>query len=328
MQDQNLPDVLLNAFEGQYSLSEDHVRDLKKHFNLISMQEFLENKTYFSQKIQAIYIWEGKPHIDLELLQSLPNLKIIVSPGAGLDHLDLDMIASFGVKVANTPHAVTNSTADLGIALLLASARRILEGNEVATSPNTKYFTFNGMGQEVTGSTLGIIGMGKIGYKVAQRAKGFEMKILYHNRNRRTVEEEQTVGAHYCAMLDELLQHSDFVLLALPLSHETHMMIGKRELGLMKPTATLINIGRGQLVDQDALVEALQTGIIKAAGLDVTYPEPLPRSHPLLKLKNVILTPHMGGRTHQSVHRMKENMVENLLAALSGLPVPNEVYLK
>ncbi|XP_072455585.1 glyoxylate/hydroxypyruvate reductase B-like [Notamacropus eugenii] len=328
MQDQNLPGALLSGFKELCSLNEDHVRDLKKHFNLTTMQEFLENKTYFSQKIQAIYMWEGKPHIDLELLQSLPHLKTIASSGAGLDHLDLDMIASFGVKVVNTRHAVTNSTADLGIALLLASARRLLEGNEVATSPNTKYFTFNWMGQEVTGSALGIIGMGKIGYKITQQAKGFEMKILYHNRNRRIMEEEQAVGANYCEKLDELLQHSDFVLLVPPLTPQTHMMIGKRELGLMKPTATLINIGRGQLVDQNALVEALQTGIIKAAGLNGTYPEPLPRSHPLLKLKNVILTPHLGGRTHQCLHRLKENMVENLLAALSGLPVPNEVHLK
>ncbi|XP_027708237.1 uncharacterized protein LOC114036053 [Vombatus ursinus] len=328
MQDQKLPCVLINSFEGPSGMNEEYIKDLKKHFNLITMREFLENKIHFSQKIQAIYIWGGKPHIDQELLQSLPTLKIIVSPGAGLDHLDLNLIASFGVKLANTSRAVTNSTADLGMALLLASARRILEGNEVATSPDTKDFSFTWMGQEVTGSTLGIIGMGKIGYKVAQRAKAFEMKILYHNRNRRKVEEEQAVGAHYCAKLDELLQQSDFVMLVVNLTLQTHKLIGKRELRLMKPTATLINIGRGQLVDQDALVEALQTGIIKAAGLDVTDPEPLPRSHPLLKLKKVIVTPHMGGRTHQCLHLIKKNMVESILAAVNGFPIPNEVHLK
>ncbi|XP_074061050.1 glyoxylate/hydroxypyruvate reductase B-like [Macrotis lagotis] len=327
MQDQKLPCVLISGFEGPYSVNEDHVGDLKKHFNLITMQEFLENKANFCSKIQAIYIWGGKPHIDQELLQSLPRLKIIVNSGAGLDHLDLKMIASFGVKLANTPHAVTNSTADMGMALLLASARRILEGNEITTSSDTKHFDVNWMGQEVTGSTLGIIGMGNIGYKVAQRAKAFEMKILYHNRNRRKVEDEQAVGAHYCSKLDELLKQSDFVILVLNLTPQTHKFIGKRELGLMKPTAILINIGRGQLVDQDALVEALQTGIIKAAGLDVTYPEPLPRSHPLLKLKNVILTPHIGSATYQSRRLMMENMVESLLAALSGLPIPNEVHI-
>ncbi|XP_036596752.1 glyoxylate/hydroxypyruvate reductase B-like isoform X1 [Trichosurus vulpecula] len=328
MQDQKLPCVLISGFEGLYSVNEDHVGYLKKHFNLVTVQEFLDNKTHFSQKIQALYLWGGKLRIDQELLQSLPALKIIVNPGAGLDHLDLNMIASFGVKLANTPHAVSNSTADMGMALLLASARRLLEGHEIATSPDIKHFSINWMGQEVTGSTLGIIGMGNIGYKIAQRAKAFEMKILYHNRNRRKVEEEQAVGAHYCEKLDELLQQSDFVMLVVNLTPQTHKLIGKRELELMKPTASLINIGRGQLVDQDALVEALQTGIIKAAALDVTHPEPLPRSHPLLKLKNVILTPHIGGVTHRSRRLIMENMVESLLAALSGLPIPNEVHLK
>ncbi|XP_074061030.1 glyoxylate/hydroxypyruvate reductase B-like [Macrotis lagotis] len=328
MQDQKLPSVLINGFEGPCTVNEDHVGDLKKHFNVITMQEFLENKANFCSKIQAIYIWGGKPHIDQELLKSLPHLKIIVNSGAGLDHLDLKMIASFGVKLANTPHAVTNSTADMGMALLLASARRLLEGNEEATSPDTKHYSFNWMGQEVTGSTLGIIGMGNIGYKVAQRAKAFEMKIMYHNRNRRKLEEEQAVGAHYCETLDELLQQSDFVLLVTPLTPQTVNMIGKRELGQMKHTAVLINIGRGQLVDQNALTEALQTGIIRAAALDSTYPEPLPRSHPLLKLKNVILTPHMGGQTHHCLRLIKESMIESLLAALSGMPIPNEVHFK
>ncbi|XP_043848984.1 glyoxylate/hydroxypyruvate reductase B-like [Dromiciops gliroides] len=184
MKDPKLPCVLISGYEDLYSVNKDHVGDLKKHFNLITMQEFLENKPNFSQKIKAIYVWGGKPWIDQELLQSLPTLKIIANLGAGLDHLDLNMIASFGVKLANTKHAVTNSTADMGMALLLASARRLLEGYEVATSPDTKSFSINWMGQEVTGSTLGIIGMGKISIKVAQRAKGFEMKILYHNRNR------------------------------------------------------------------------------------------------------------------------------------------------
>ncbi|XP_044514050.1 probable 2-ketogluconate reductase [Gracilinanus agilis] len=328
MQDQELPCVLINNFGKPYSVAPEHITDLKKHFNLITMQEFLQDKMNFSQKIQGIYMWGQEPHIDRELLASLPALKIIVSSGAGLDHLDFNLIASFGVKLAHTPQAVSNSTADFGIALLLASARRILEGNKIAVSPDTKYFSFNWMGQEVTGSTLGIIGMGNIGYKVAQRAKAFDMKILYHNRNRRKVEEEQAVGAHYCSKLDELLQQSDFVMLLLRLTPETHNMIGKRELGLMKSSAYLINIGRGQLVDQDALVEALQTGIIKAAALDVTYPEPLPRSHPLLKLKNVILTPHIGSATVQSRRVMMEDMVESLLAALNGLPIPNEVNLK
>lgn len=328
MGNQDLPGVLVSGFEGPCCICEDHVGDLKKHFNLITMQEFLENKTQFGPKIQAVYIWGGKPAVDLELLQSLPSLKIIASSGAGLDHLDQKLIASFGVKVANTPHAVSSPTADLGMALLLAAARRLVEGYRLAISPDTENFPTNFMGQEVTGATLGIIGMGNIGYKIAQRAKAFEMKILYHNRKCRKLEEEKAVGATYCERLDDLLQQSDFVMLAVSLTPQTQRLIGRRELRLMKPTAILVNIGRGLLVDQDALMEALETGVIKAAALDVTYPEPLPRDHPLLKLKNIILTPHIGSATHQARRQTMENMVESILASLNGLPIPNEVLLK
>ncbi|XP_005660620.1 uncharacterized protein LOC100157017 isoform X2 [Sus scrofa] len=328
MGDQELPGVLVSGFEGPYSICEDHVGVLQKHFNLITMQEFLENKTHFGPKIQAIYLWAGKPHINQELLQSLPSLRVIASSGVGLDHLDLKLIDSFGVKVANTPHAVANPTADLGMALLLAVARRVVEGHQLAISPHTENFSANWLGEEVTGATLGIIGMGSIGYKIAQRARAFEMKILYHNRKRRSLEEEEAVGATYCERLDDLLQQSDFVMLAVNLTPQSQGLIGRRELSLMKPTATLINVGRGLLVDQDALVEALQTGVIKAAALDVTYPEPLPRDHPLLELKNVTLTPHIGSATHQARRQMMENLVESILASLSGLPIPNEVLLK
>ncbi|KAM4802948.1 glyoxylate/hydroxypyruvate reductase B-like isoform X4 [Urocitellus parryii] len=326
--DPALPGVLVFGFEGPYGICEAHVEELQKHFTLITMKQFLENKTEFSQKIQAIYLWGGRPVIDRELLLSLPCLKIIGNSGAGLDHLDLPFIASCGVKVAHTPHAVSTPTADLGMALLLASARRVVEGCQLAVSPDTKHFSINWLGQEVSGATLGIIGMGTIGYKIAQRAKAFEMKILYHNRNRRRLEEEAAVGAAYCARLEDLLQHSDFVMLAASLTPQTQGLIGRRELQLMKRSAVLVNVGRGLLVDQDALVEALKNGVIKAAALDVTYPEPLPRDHPLLKLKNIIVTPHIGSATHQAKWQIMQDLVESILAALHGLPVPNEVLLK
>nr|XP_051696398.1 glyoxylate/hydroxypyruvate reductase B [Oryctolagus cuniculus]XP_051696399.1 glyoxylate/hydroxypyruvate reductase B [Oryctolagus cuniculus]XP_051696400.1 glyoxylate/hydroxypyruvate reductase B [Oryctolagus cuniculus]XP_051696401.1 glyoxylate/hydroxypyruvate reductase B [Oryctolagus cuniculus]XP_051696402.1 glyoxylate/hydroxypyruvate reductase B [Oryctolagus cuniculus] len=325
MADQELPCVLVSGFEGPCGVFKDHVGDLQKHFRLITMKEFLKNKTQLSQQIQAVYIWGGEPVIDRQLLQSLPSLKIIASAGVGVDHLDLPLIASFGVKVANTPQAVSSPTADLGMTLLLAAARRLLEGCQLVLSPETESFSINWMGQGVTGATLGIVGMGSIGYKVAQRAKAFEMKILYHNRNRRPREEEEAVGATYCEKMEDLLRQSDFVMLALRLTPETRGLLGRRELALMKPTAVLVNISRGLLVDQDALVEALQTGVIHAAALDVTHPEPLPRDHPLRGLKNVILTPHMGSATHQARRQMMEDLVESVLAALSGLPIPNEV---
>ncbi|KAF0885354.1 GRHPR reductase, partial [Crocuta crocuta] len=328
MGDQDLPGILVSGLEGPHGICEDHIGDLQKHFNVITMQEFLESNTQLGPKIQAVYIWGGKPPVTHELLQSLPSLKIIASAGAGLDHLDLKLVASFGVKVANTPQAVSSPTADMAMALLLAAARRVVEGHRLAIAPDTETFSMNWMGQEVTGATLGIIGMGSIGYKIAQRAKAFEMKILYHNRKRRKLEEEEAVGATFCESLDDLLQRSDFVLLAVSLTPQTQRLIGKRELSLMKSTAVLVNIGRGLLVDQDALVQALQTGVIKGAALDVTHPEPLPRDHPLLTLKNITLTPHVGSATHQARRQMMENLVESILASLHGLPIPNEVRLK
>ncbi|XP_067913412.1 probable 2-ketogluconate reductase isoform X2 [Heterodontus francisci] len=299
--------------------------EIKKYFNIIYFEEFLKNKEEFANKIQLVLMWECSLTIDEKLLKSLPQLKAIVSNGVGVDHLDLPLIFSFGVKVANTPHVVDNATADMGMALMLASARNILEGQKIATSPDTKSYPFNWYGIEVTGATLGIVGMGRIGYKVAQRAKGFDMKILYHNRNRRAEEEEKLVGACYCAKIDDLLQESDFVMLVVNLTPQTCKLIGKRELSLMKPNATLINICRGAVVDQDALVKALQKGVIRAAALDVTDPEPLPRDHPLLHLPNVILTPHLGTATDKTSHKMLEKIIENALAVVRGLPIPDEV---
>ncbi|NXI77791.1 GRHPR reductase, partial [Rhipidura dahli] len=277
------------------------------------------------KKVQAIYLWWHKPAIDKEILQSLPNLKVIANSGVGMDHLDLKLIASFGVKMANVPHAVSNSTADTGMALLLASARRLVEVHNIAISPTMEYCEADILGVKVAGATLGIIGMGRIGYKVALRAKAFEMNILYHNRTRRKEQEEQAVGATYCKKIDSLLQQADFVMLVVSLTPQTHKLIGKRELELMKPTATLVNISRGAVVDQEALVAALQCGVIRAAALDVTSPEPLPRDHPLLKLKNVIITPHLGIKTDKTSYMITEEAVENILAALNGLPLPSEV---
>ncbi|KAG8571466.1 hypothetical protein GDO81_011656 [Engystomops pustulosus] len=173
--------------------------------------------------------------------------------------------------------------------------------HQIAVSPNTVRFHANWVGGDITGMTLGIVGMGRIGYKIAQRAKAFEMKILYHNRHRRP-EEEKSVGASYCERLDDLLQQSDYVMLVVNLSPETEKLMGKHEFQMMKPSAMLINISRGLVVDQEALVEALETGQIKAAALDVTYPEPLPRDHPLLKMSNVVLAPHMGTATREITH--------------------------
>ncbi|KFV88384.1 hypothetical protein N308_02901, partial [Struthio camelus australis] len=264
-----------------------------------------------------------KPVIDQELLQSLPNLKVIANSGAGMDHLDLKLIAGFGVKMASAPHAVSSSTTDTGMALLLASARRLVEGCHVAVSPGTEYCEVDFLGVKVTRATLGIIGMGSIGYKIALRAEAFQMNILYHNWTRRKEHEEQLVGAIYCEKIDNLLQQSGLVMGVVSLTPQRHKLIGKRELKLMKPTATLINISG--VVDQEALVRALQAGAIGAAAVDVTYPEPLPGDHPLLQLKNVIITPHLGIKTEKATRMITEEAVESILAAVNGLPIPSEV---
>ncbi|KAF7646694.1 hypothetical protein LDENG_00183720 [Lucifuga dentata] len=321
------PWALISEF-GESGCPEDLADILKQHFQIICHKEFLQNPTLHGSKLQAMLVWNQHPRSEPSLLRLLPSLKVVSNGGVGIDHLDVPYITSLGVKVANTPGVVSDATADMAMALLLASARTIVEGYKIAVDPKATCIPQRLMGVEVTGSTLGIVGMGNIGYKIAQRSKGFDMKILYHNRNRRSAEDEQAEGASYCESLDDLLRRSDFVMLAVNLTPETKGLISRRELSLMKPTATLVNISRGLVVDQDALVEALQSGTIRAAALDVTYPEPLPRDHPLLSMPNVLITPHIGTNTYPTTRKMVCMMVENALAAVNGLPVPNEVKPK
>ncbi|XP_038577240.1 probable 2-ketogluconate reductase [Micropterus salmoides] len=319
------PWALVSEIGGEHGYLEELADIVKQHFQIICYREFLQNPVLHGHKIQALLMWKYCPAAEPSLLKLLPSLKVVASGGVGIDHLDVRFINSLGVKVANTPGVVSDSTADLAMGLLLASARKILEGHQISMDPQTINIPQSLMGVEVTGSTLGIIGMGEIGYKIAQRSKGFEMKILYHNRTRRTADDEQAVGASYCDSLDDLLRRSDFVMIAVKLTSDTTGLIGHRELSLMKPTAILVNISRGQVVNQDALFKALQSGTIHEAAIDVTHPEPLPRDHPLLGLPNVLITPHIGISTYSTARRIVEKMVENALAAVKGLPVPNEV---
>ncbi|XP_044027176.1 probable 2-ketogluconate reductase isoform X1 [Siniperca chuatsi] len=323
----NKPWALISEV-GEQGYLEEVTDIMKQHFQIICHKDFLQNPRLHGPKIQVMFLWNACPAAEPSLLSLLPSLKVVANGGVGIDHLDVPYISSLGVKVTNTPGVVSVATADLAMGLLLASARKIVEGHQIAVDPKTTHIPQNLMGVEVTGSTLGIIGMGHIGCKIAQRGKGFDMKILYHNRSRRSVEDEQAVGASYCENMDDLLRESDFVMLAVNLSPETRGLISHRELSLMKPTATLVNISRGQVVDQDALVKALQSGTIRAAALDVTHPEPLPRDHPLLGLPNVLITPHVGTNTYATIRRMVQRMVENAVAAVKGQSIPNEVKPK
>ena len=275
-------------------------------------------------KIVQGLITYGHPRIDGPILDRCPAVKVVSNHGVGVDHIDVAACVARRIAVGNTPGVLDASTADMTFALLLATARNVVVGDAFARSAAfTQYDPSNMIGREVTGGTLGIIGLGRIGRQVARRARGFEMRVLYHGRTRQPAA-EQTLNAEYVS-LDQLLRESDFVTLNCPLTVETRQIIGRSELSRMKPTAILVNIARGGVIDHDALYEALTTGVIAAAALDVTEPEPLPRAHPLLTLPNLVIAPHLGSASDRTRQRMQEMTVENLKAGLSGDPLPFSV---
>lgn len=275
------------------------------------------------EDVAALYTY-GHPLVDGPMLDRLPGLKVISNYGVGVDHIRLAEAAARGIPVGNTPGILDGATADMGFTLLLAAARRLVEGDRYAKSPAfTRYDPGYILGREVHGATLGIVGLGRIGRQVARRARAFDMTVLYHNR-RRDVEAEHSLGVRYAAR-DELLAAADFVMLTCPLTDQTRGLIGREALAKMKPTSILVNLARGPIVDTDALTAALQERRIYAAALDVTDPEPLPRDHPLLSLDNIIIAPHLGSATEQTRQTMAEISVENLLRGLSGQPLLFEV---
>jgi glyoxylate reductase len=250
-----------------------------------------------------------------------PHLKVISNHGVGVDHIDLAAAQARGIPVGNTPGCLDAATADMTMALMLAAARNVVVGDRFARGPEfTHYDPAILIGQEVTGSTLGIVGMGRIGKQVARRAHGFDIQVLYHNR-RRDPQAETELGVSYAAF-DELLARSDFVSLNCPLTRETTGLISTAQFAQMKPSAILINISRGPVVDGEALYEALASRRIAAAAVDVTAPEPLPRDHKLLSLDNLVITPHLGSASNRTRQRMIEMTVENLLAGLEGRELP------
>ncbi len=262
--------------------------------------------------------------IDDEVLGNLPRLRIVANLGVGVDNIDVAAATRRGVMVTNTPEVLTEATADLAWALLLAVARRVVEADRDLRQEGFPGWTFlpKHLGLEVFGKTLGIVGFGRIGQAVARRARGFGMTILYHSRTRKP-EAENALGARF-SPLEELLRESDFVVLCVPLSPETRHLLGARELSLMKKTAVLVNVARGPVVDEEALVRALKEERIWGAGLDVFEREP--EVHPeLLRLRNVVLTPHIGSATWATRRRMAALAVDNVLAALRGEQPPTLV---
>lgn len=264
------------------------------------------------------------PNVDGTVMDSCPRLKVISNHGVGVDHIDVEAATERNIPVGNTPGCLDASTADMTMALILSVARNVVTGDHFARGPKfTHYDPSILIGQEVTGSTLGIVGMGRIGTEVARRARAFDMKILYHNRSRRP-DVEADLGVEYCS-LHNLLATSDFVSLNCPLTESTTGMIGADELATMKSSAILINMARGPVVQTQALYDALTHGVIAAAGLDVTDPEPLPRDHPLLSVENVIIAPHLGSASNRTRRKMMQMTVDNLIAGVEGRPLPTGV---
>jgi lactate dehydrogenase-like 2-hydroxyacid dehydrogenase len=261
-----------------------------------------------------------------EVLSATPRRAgIIANFGAGVDHIDLDAAREAGIVVTNTPGVLTDATADLTIALLLAVARRIGEGERIVRSGAwTGWGPTQMLGSAVTGSTLGIVGMGRIGRAVARRAtRGFGMRVLYHQP--RPVDEAEIAGLDVRrADLDELLAESDAVTLHCPATPETRHLIDARRLARMRPGAFLVNTARGEVVDEAALADALASGTIAGAGLDVYEHEPhVPEA--LLRLENVVLLPHLGSATREARVAMGDRAVDNLEAFLRGDPPPDRV---
>jgi len=260
----------------------------------------------------------GSERIDAELLQACPELRICANMAVGYNNFDLDAMTAAGVVGTNAPGVLTETTADFGFALLLAAARRVGEGERYLRAGRWQRWEYGTLlGADVHGSTLGILGMGRIGQALARRGHfGFGMQVVYHNRSRLEPAIERETGARYVAK-DELLRIADHLVLVLPYSTESHHAIGAAELALMKPSATLVNIARGGIVDDAALADALRSGRIAAAGLDVYEGEP--RVHPdLLACDNAVLAPHIGSATRRTRLAMARRAADNLVAFFAG----------
>lgn len=262
--------------------------------------------------------------VDAAFLAAAPRCRVIANMAVGYDNVDLPALNARKVLLTNTPGVLTDTTADLVWGLMLAAARRIVEGHTLIKAGQWQSWSPMFMvGQEVSGATLGIVGAGRIGAAVARRATGFGMPILYHNR-RPAPELEAQTGARYRS-LDDLLREADFVVVLLPLTESTRGMFGAREFALMKPTAVFVNAARGPIVNEAALYQALQQDRPWAAGLDVFAVEPIGADHPLLTLPNVTAVPHIGSATITTRTRMATTAATNLVAALTGQLVPNPV---
>jgi len=302
------------------ALPDDLLQRLETHFTVTRVAN-LKPETV-AQHADAFASAQGllgsSEKVDSELLEKMPQLRATSTISVGYDNFDVDALNARKILLMHTPTVLTETVADTIMALVLSSARRVVEVAErVKVGEWTSGIGPDWFGIDVHHKTLGIIGMGRIGLALAQRAHfGFGMPILYNARRHHT-EAEERFQARYCD-LETLLKESDFVCLVLPLTEETHHLIGKAQFEMMKKSAIFINAGRGPVVDEAALIDALKNGEIHAAGLDVFEQEPLPVDSPLLSLPNVVALPHIGSATHETRYNMAECAVDNLIDALNG----------
>jgi lactate dehydrogenase-like 2-hydroxyacid dehydrogenase len=259
--------------------------------------------------------------IDAGLMDAAPGLRVISQCAVGYDNVDVAAATSRGIAVGNTPGVLTETTADFAFTLLMAAARRVVEGADFVRAGRWQTWGLTLLlGQDIHGATLGLVGLGRIGAAMARRARGFDMHVLYYDLARQP-EREAELSAEFCP-LEELLRRSDFVSLHVNLTAQTRGLIGAPELARMKPTAILVNTSRGPVVDTEALYTALSEGRLAHAALDVTDPEPLPAGHKLLSLPNVTIVPHIASASVATRTRMALMAVENLEAGLKGDPLP------
>lgn len=299
---------------------------LEAHFDVESNQaDRIFSEQDLIEKLRGVdgVFISSSERVGAAALAASPKLKAVCNMAVGYNNIDLDAATRAGVMVTNTPDVLNESTADFAWALLLATARRVTEAEHWLRAGKWDRWRFDTLlGTDVHGATLGILGMGRIGQAIARRSMGFGMQVIYHNRSRLASElEDQANHARYVSK-DALLQGADHLVLTLPYSPQSHHSIGAPELALMKPTATLVNIARGGIVDDAALIAALRAKRIAAAGLDVFENEPA-FDPGFLTLSNVVLTPHIGSATEKTRRAMAECAADNLIAALTGAMPPN-----
>ena len=309
-------------------LPERGLRIIKKHFDTEVWSEYSPPpKQTIIKKVKDVDALASllSDKIDLEVFDAAPKLKIVAQMAVGFDNIDMKEATKRGIYVTNTPEVLTDTTADFAWALLMAVARRVVEADKYVRTGQWKVSWHPTMmqGRDVYDATIGIVGAGRIGFAVARRAKGFNMKILYYDVIPRP-EIEKEFGAKHVD-LDTIFRESDFVSIHVPLMKETYHLVNEEKLKLMKKTAYLINNSRGPVVDEKALYEALKAGRIAGAGLDVFEQEPTPLDNPLLKLDNVVVAPHISSASYETRSRMAEMVAENLVAFFEGRTPPNLV---